>query len=154
MFSEMRSMSLNEQLTSDMKQAMKDKDKLTLSVIRMVKASIKNEEINLGHDLTDDEVLTVLLKEVKQRKDAIQGFEEADRKDLIEQHEDEIRVLQKYLPQPLTTDELTNIIKDIISSENAESMKDMGRVMNLTLEKVKGRADGKEVSQIVKSLLS
>ena len=147
-------MSLNEQLTSDMKQAMKDKDKLTLSVIRMVKASIKNEEINLGHDLTDDEVLTVLLKEVKQRKDAIQGFEEADRKDLIEQHEDEIRVLQKYLPQPLTTDELTNIIKDIISSENAESMKDMGRVMNLTLEKVKGRADGKEVSQIVKSLLS
>lgn len=147
-------MSLQTQLTNDMKQAMKDKDKLTLSVIRMAKSAIKNEEINVGHDLSDEEVLTILTKEVKQRKDSIAGFKEAGRDDLVSEHEKEIEVLQKYLPTPLTTDELTVIVKEVIASEGATSMKDMGRVMSSVLTRVKGRADGKEVNQIVKSELA
>ena len=147
-------MSLKEQLTNDMKTAMKEKDKLTLSVLRMAKASVQNEEIQAGHDLSDEEVLTVLTKEVKQRKDSIAGFKEANRDDLVEQHEEEIQVLQRYLPTPLTTDELTAVVKEVIASEGATSMQDMGKVMGSVLAKVRGRADGKEVNQIVKALLS
>lgn len=115
-------MTLLEQLNQDMKQAMKNKDKETLSVIRMVKASLQNESIKLGKDsLTEDEELTILSREVKQRKDSLQEFKSAGRDDLVEKLEREINILQEYMPKQLTTEELEAIVQSTIQEVNATS---------------------------------
>ncbi|MDC3415563.1 GatB/YqeY domain-containing protein [Aquibacillus salsiterrae] len=148
-------MSLTERLNQDMKQAMKDKDKQTLSVIRMVKASIQNEAIKLGSDnLTEDEELSVLTKELKQRKDSLHEFEEAGRDDLVEKLKDELKVLQAYMPKQLTEEELENIVLDTIKEVNASSKQEMGKVMSAIMPKVKGKADGSKVNELVQKHLS
>lgn len=117
-------MTLLDRLNQDMKQAMKDKDKETLSVIRMVKASVQNELIKLGKDtLTEDEEVSILSREVKQRKDSLQEFRAAGRDDLAVKTENELTILKKYMPEQLSTDELEEIIISTIKEVGAESKK-------------------------------
>ncbi|WP_152656255.1 GatB/YqeY domain-containing protein [Oceanobacillus sp. CFH 90083] len=147
-------MTLLDRLNQDMKQAMKNKDKETLSVIRMVKASIQNESIKLGKDtLSEDEDLTILSREVKQRKDSLQEFKNAGREDLAEKTKEELEILEQYLPKQLSDEELTSIIQETITEVNAASMKDMGKVMGSVMPKVKGQADGTKIKQIVEQEL-
>lgn len=148
-------MSIKDLLTEDMKQAMKDKEsgKLRLSVIRMAKASIKNLEIDQKRDLTDEEVVTVLMKEVKMRQDSLEEFAKAGRTELVEQAEQEIAVLKKYLPEQLSDEELRELVKASIAETGAATAKDMGKVMAAVIPKTKGRADGKRINAMVRELL-
>ncbi|GGK18559.1 hypothetical protein GCM10010965_09440 [Caldalkalibacillus thermarum] len=147
-------MSLVDQLNHDMKQAMKNKEKTRLSVIRMVKAALKNEEIKLGRTLTDDDVLTVLSREMKQRKESLQEFEKAGRDDLVETLNQEIAVLETYLPEQLSEDELRQLVSDTIAEVGATSKADMGKVMGAIMPKVKGKADGSLVNRLVQEALA
>jgi len=142
-------MSVMERLNQDMKQAMKDKAAGKLSVIRMVKAALKNEEINKGRLLSEDEELTILTRELKQRRDSLQEFEKAGREDLAEKTREEIAVLTEYLPAQLSEDEIRQIVREAISATGAVSKKEMGKVMGAIMPKVKGRADGTLVQKIV-----
>lgn len=146
-------MLIKDVLTEDMKHAMKNKEKLRLAVIRMVRSSIRNIEIDDKKELTDDDVLNVLMKEVKMRKDSVEEFKKADRADLIEQTEQEIEVLQKYLPKPLTDEELCKIVEQVIANVGATTVKDMGKVMEAVKSEAKGSADGKRISQMVRKSL-
>ncbi|GEP74836.1 GatB/YqeY domain-containing protein [Weissella thailandensis] len=146
-------MGLLAQLTEDMKVAMKAKDKETLSVIRMVKSALSNEQIQLGHDLTTDEEMTVLSREMKQRVEEMASYQEANRDDLVQNIQQQIDVLNKYMPKQLSESEVEDIVKATISEVGATSKADMGKVMGALMPKVKGKADGKLVSQKVQSLL-
>ncbi|WP_226036944.1 GatB/YqeY domain-containing protein [Aquibacillus saliphilus] len=148
-------MSLVERLNRDMKQAMRNKDKQTLNVIRMVKASLQNDAIKLGKDeLSEEEELTVLTRELKQRKDSLHEFKEAGRNDLVEKLDDEIKVLQAYMPKQLSQEELEEIVLETIKEVDVSSKKDMGKVMSALMPKVKGKADGSKVNQLVLKHLS
>ncbi|EIW17206.1 MULTISPECIES: GatB/YqeY domain-containing protein [Pelosinus] len=149
-------MSLKERLTEDMKQAMKDKEsgKLRLSVIRMVRANIKNVEIDSKQELSDDEVLGVVSKEVKMRRDSIEEFTKGNRLDLVENLEQEIEVLMKYLPEQLSETEVRTLVEQAVAESKAVSPKEMGKVMAVLMPKVKGRADGKMVNTIVREMLN
>ncbi|ALS21305.1 MULTISPECIES: GatB/YqeY domain-containing protein [Paenibacillus] len=147
-------MSLSERLNDDMKLAMKSQDKFKLSVIRMVRAAIKNIEIDQRKTLDDQEVLDVLNREIKQRKDSLQEFEKAGRDDLAENLKAEIAVLMEYMPQQLSDEEVKAIVQQTIQEVGASSKADMGKVMGALMPKVKGRADGKLVNQLVQQLLS
>ena len=148
-------MSLLERLNNDMKQAMKNKEKDKLSVIRMLKASIQNEALKLRKDkLTEDEDLTVLSRELKQRKDSLQEFSNAGREDLVEKVQSEIKYVEVYMPQQLTEEEVTDIVKDTIAGVGATSKADMGKVMGALMPKVKGKADGALVNKLVQQHLS
>lgn len=148
-------MSIKDQLTEDMKQAMKDREngKLRLSVIRMVRSNIKNAEINDKKELTDDEVLAVLMKEVKMRQDSLEEFQKAGRSELVAQAEEEIKILKKYLPEALSDEELKGIVAEVVAEVGATTMKDMGKVMPAVMAKTKGRADGKRINAMVRELL-
>jgi uncharacterized protein len=145
---------LLERLNQDLKQAMKGKEKVRLSVIRMAKSSIKNREIELGHPLSEEDIQQVFLKELKQRKDSLQAFQDANRTDLAATVLDEIAVLEEYLPEPLSSEELAKIVSDVIAAVGATSKADMGKVMGQLMPLVRGRADGKAVQQAVQSHLS
>ncbi|MGG4000145.1 GatB/YqeY domain-containing protein [Anoxybacillus kestanbolensis] len=147
-------MSLLERLNNDMKQAMKNKEKDKLSVIRMVKSALQNEAIKLGKTLTEDEELTVLSRELKQRKDSLQEFEKAGRTDLVDKVKEEITVLELYMPKQLSEEELVQIVKETIAEVGASSKADMGKVMGAIMPKVKGKADGSLVNQLVQQHLS
>lgn len=148
-------MAITNQLNLDMKEAMKAKDKVTLGTIRMVKASLQNEAIKLKKDLlSEEEELTVLARELKQRKDSLHEFEEAGRQDLVEKLHEEIKVIQSYMPEPLSDQELEQIVQQTIEEVQAESKKDMGKVMGALMPKIKGRADGGKVNQLVQKYLS
>jgi uncharacterized protein YqeY len=149
-------MSLKERLTEDMKQAMKDKEagKLRLSVIRMVRANIKNVEIDSKQELSDDEVLDVVSKEVKMRRDSMEEFKKGNRLDLVENLELEIEVLMKYLPEQLSETEVRTLVEQAVVEAKAVSPKDMGKVMAVLMPKVKGRTDGKLVNTIVREMLN
>jgi uncharacterized protein YqeY len=147
-------MSLLERLNADMKQAMKEKAKDRLSVIRMVKSSVQNEQIQLGRELNEDEVLTVLNRELKQRKDSLQEFENAGRDDLAEKVKAEIAILTEYMPEQLSEEEVLQIVKETIVEVGASSKADMGKVMGAIMPKIKGRADGSLVNRMVQNQLS
>ncbi|WIW69767.1 MULTISPECIES: GatB/YqeY domain-containing protein [Anaerosinus] len=149
-------MSLKEQLTEDMKQAMKAREagKQRLSVIRMVRAAIKKVEIDSKKELNDDEVLDIVAKEVKMRKDSMEEFKKGNRQDLVEQLEQEIAILLPYLPQQLTEEEIRALVSDAVAQTGAVSAKEMGKVMAVLMPKVKGRADGKLVNTIVREFLN
>lgn len=146
-------MSLLETLNQDMKTAMKAKDKTTLSVVRMLKSAVMNEQINLGHDLTNDEEVAVLSRELKQRKDSVTEFDKGGREDLSAQTKAEITVVEKYMPAQLSEDEVKQIVADTVTEVGAQSMADFGKVMGAVMPKLKGQADGKLVNQTVKGLL-
>lgn len=149
-------MSLKDKLTEDMKQAMKDKEagKLRLSVIRMVRAAIKNVEIDTKAELAEEDVIAIVAKEVKMRRDSMEEFKKGQRDDLVAQLEQEIEVLLPYLPQQLTEAEVREIVTEAVAIAGATSSKDMGKVMAVLMPKVKGRADGKFVNNIVRELLN
>jgi uncharacterized protein len=149
-------MSLKEQLTEDMKTAMKAKaeGKQRLSVIRMVRSAVRQIEIDDKKELNDNEVIDIIMKEVKMRKDSIEEFKKGNRDDLVVQTEAEIAVLMPYLPQQLSEEELRSIIKEAVEKSGASSQKEMGKVMGLLMPKVKGRADGKLVNMIVRDILN
>ncbi|MGE8206198.1 GatB/YqeY domain-containing protein [Heyndrickxia sp. NPDC080065] len=148
-------MGLLERLNEDMKQAMKNKEKEKLSVIRMLKASLQNEAIKLGKDqLSEDEDLTILSREVKQRKDSLLEFRNAGREDLVEKIQNELTYVDIYLPEQLSEDDLTKIVLETIKDVGAASKSDMGKVMSAIMPKIKGKADGATVNNIVKQQLS
>lgn len=149
-------MSVKDRLTEDMKQAMKDREagKLRLSVIRMARGSIKNVEIDRRKELSDDEVLDVLAKEVKLRRDAAEEFKKGNRQDLVDTLGQEIAVLMQYLPQQLSEAEVRALVHEAVAATGAAEAKDMGKVMAALMPKVKGRADGKLVNTLVKEMLS
>jgi uncharacterized protein len=147
-------MSLLERLNDDMKQAMKNKEKEKLSVIRMVKASLQNEAIKLGRELTEEDELTIISRELKQRKDSLHEFEQADRQDLVDKIQNELALLEIYMPEQLTEEELTEIVKEAIAEVQASSKADMGKVMASIMPKVKGKADGSLVNKLVLQNLS
>lgn len=132
---------------------MKAKDKPTLSVVRMLKSAVMNEKINLGHDLTNDEEVAVLSRELKQRKDSVREFEKGNRDDLVADTKAEIEVVEKYLPAQLSEADVKKIITETVSEVGAQSMADFGKVMGAVMPKLKGQADGKLVNQTVKQLL-
>ncbi|MCV3295777.1 MAG: GatB/YqeY domain-containing protein [Oenococcus sp.] len=146
-------MSLTSDIQAAIITAMKAKDKETLSVLRMTKAAISNKQIELGHDLSDDETLAVLASEVKSRNDSITDFKKGKRQDLVEKTENEIKVLAKYMPVQLTEAELDNLVSQTIQQLNATGLRDMGKVMGALSTKTKGRADGAKVASLVKTKL-
>ncbi|MNH82823.1 Yqey-like protein [compost metagenome] len=146
-------MNLSERLNEDMKQAMRSKDKFKLSTIRMVRATIKNLEIDLKRTLDDNEVLDILSREIKQRKDALQEFQKAGREDLTAPLAEEIKIIAEYLPEQLSEEEIKVIVQQTIQETGASSKADIGKVMSALMPKVKGLADGKLVNQAVQQLL-
>lgn len=148
-------MSLLEQLNQDMKYAMKHKDKARLNVIRMIKTSLQHEVIERQNSqLSEDEELTILSRELKQRNDSLQEFKSAGRQDLVEKLETEIQILQEYMPNQLSDDELEAIVQSTVQEVNAKSKSDMGKVMSAIMPKIKGKADGSKVNKLVQKHLS
>lgn len=149
-------MSIKEQLMADMKAAMRAKEegKLALNTIRMARAHIRQAEIDNGHaDFNDDQVLAVLRKEVKQRKETLSEIESSGREDLVEQTKAEIDVLEKYLPAEMTPEAVEAAVKEIVDAMDP-GQKNMGSVMKAVMAKLKGQADGKLINQIVRKLLA
>ena len=142
-----------EQLEKDMIEAMKAKDMFRLTVIRMVKGALKQEQIDHKKEINDDLLIDVVNKQIKMRKDSITEFEKGNRQDLVEQTQKEIDILLKYLPEQLSTEEVEKIINDIFDEVKPEGMKDMGKVMGLAQAQLKGKADMKEVSTIIRNKL-
>ena len=145
---------MRNQILEDLKNAMKAQDKVKLGVIRMVKSSIQMEELNKKRELTDDEVIDVISKQIKTRKDSIIEFEKGGREDLVEATNKEIEILSAYLPEQLTDDEINVIIDKVFEEVKPESPKDMGKVMKAVNPLVKGRADMGKVSSIIKAKLN
>ncbi|UHA74174.1 GatB/YqeY domain-containing protein [Paenibacillus sp. 481] len=146
-------MDLSQRLNEDMKQAMKSQDKFKLSTIRMVRSAIKNVEIDVKRTLNDDEVLEILGREIKQRKDALHEFEKAGRGELADNVKAEIDILSQYQPAQLSEEEIKVIVQEAIQETGASSKADMGKVMSALMPKVKGRADGKLVNSLVQQYL-
>jgi len=147
-------MNTKEKLTADLKDAMRARDTLRKRVLRLALASIKNAEIAKQAELSEAEVVKVLQKEVKERRDTIEGAQKAGRDDLVAEAEAEIAVLETYLPQQLSEAELEALVRGTIAEVGAASMREMGKVMSAIMPKVQGRADGKAVSQMVRKLLT
>ncbi|MDH4410964.1 MAG: GatB/YqeY domain-containing protein [Verrucomicrobiales bacterium] len=147
---------LSQQITEDMKNAMREKNTLALGAIRMLKSAIKNAAIEKGGadaELTDPEIITVIRREVKKRQDSVEQYTTAGRMELVEQEEAEIAVLNGYLPEPLSEADLLAIIDAAIAETGANSRKEMGAVMKLVQDRTAGRADGKTLSQAVMAKL-
>jgi hypothetical protein len=144
---------LKEQLANDLKDAMKAKDEIKKNAVQMVRAGVLQVEKDKKITLDDEGIIEVIAKEVKKRKDVLPDFEKAGRADLIEATQREIEILTKYLPSQLTEEELDKIVSETVSEIGASSMKDMGKVMSALMPKVKGRADGKTVNELVKKHL-
>ncbi|MEJ2024801.1 MAG: GatB/YqeY domain-containing protein [Deltaproteobacteria bacterium] len=146
-------MSLNTKIADDLKDAMKAKDSLRLSCLRMLKASVKNKQVEMGWELKDEEIQKVISSLVRKSKEAAIEFRNGGREDLAAKEESEAVVLAAYLPKQLTRDKMEEIVREVISELQAENMKDLGRVMKASLARMAGQADGKEVNRIVRELL-
>jgi uncharacterized protein YqeY len=147
-------MSLKDQIKSDIKDAMRAKEVLKRDTLRNIQAAIKQIEVDERRDVTDTDVESILMKYLKQREDAKVQFADAGRDDLVEKEDSEIAIVKVYLPEPMDDEELENILKDVIASVGAESMKDMGKVMGAAKSAIGSRADGGRINQTVKKLLS
>ena len=147
-------MSLKEQLTMHMKEAMKAKQTVRLGTIRQLRSAIKNKEIDLGRELDDQAVTAVIATQVKQRRESAQMYRENDRPELADKEEAELAILQEYLPSQLGEAELRDIVAAVIAEVGATSAKDMGKVMPVVMSKTRGAADGKLVNQLVRELLA
>ena len=147
-------MTLLEQLSKDMVEAMKSKDSFTLGVIRMAKGAIQLEAINKKKDLTDEDIVSVIAKQIKMRNDSVNEFTKAGRTDLAEQNKKEIEILNKYMPEQLSSDEVHKIIDEAFAKINPTSSKDMGLIMKEVSPKLKGKADMSMVNAIIKEKLT
>ena len=146
-------MSLSEQIMSDMKEAMKARNKVRLNTVRMIKSALMNEKIKAGHDLTAEEELTVLSREKKQREESIEEFTKANRKDLADETKQELTIVESYLPKQMTQEELNQAVSSAIAEVNAQGKSDFGKVMKVLMPKIKGKADGKAASDVVRKQL-
>ncbi len=146
-------MSLLTTLNDDIKTAMKAKDKESLSVLRMLKTAVQNAQIKEGHNLNGEEELTMLSREMKQRKDSLKEFEEAGRTDLADKTKIEIAIVERYMPEQFSESKIIQIVQEAITQVGAHSPKEFGKVMGIVMPKVKGKADGNQVNTIVKELL-
>lgn len=147
-------MSLKETLMQDLKTAMKTKDKRAKDTITMVRAAIKQKEVDERVDLDDEGVLKVLSKEIKERRGSIEEFEKAGRDDLVESTKAEIDVLMKYMPEQLSEEELEKLVRQVMEENNITEKKQMGLLMKNIMPRVQGRADGKAVNAIVNRILN
>lgn len=146
-------MALGEQVRTDLKQAMKQRDKVRVSTLRLLQAALKNREIDKGGVLEDEETLEVVMHAAKQRREAIAFAREYGREDVAQQEECELAILETYLPEALGIEELQQRIETVIQELGAVSPKDMGRVMQVLMPDLKGRADGRTVSRLVRERL-
>jgi uncharacterized protein YqeY len=147
---------LYERITKDYMQAVKNKDTLRIEVLSLLRSAIKYREIDLrekGKELNDDEVIDVINKEIKKRKEAIELYKQGERFDLAEKEEKELKILEEYLPEKLSEEEIKGIVKQIIEKVEAKDMKDFGKVMKYAMVELRGRADGETVRKIVEDLL-
>ncbi len=147
-------MSLKEQIKNEIKEAMRAKEIVKRDTLRNIQASIKQIEVDERRDVTDADVEAVLMKYLKQREDAKVQFTEAGRNDLVEKEDAEIAIVKSYLPEPMDDAELESVLKEVIASVGAESMKDMGKVMGAAKAAIGSRADGGRINVMVKKLLS
>ena len=145
---------LKEKLNNDLKQAMRDGDTVKRSVLRLVLAAVKNAEIAQKTDLTDGDILGILAKDIKQREESIEAFEKGNRQDLMEKEKTELAIIQEYMPQQMTRDEIVSEARRIIEETGAQGPSDKGKVMPKLIAQLKGRADGREVNEVVTGLLS
>ena len=149
----MMGMTIQENLREALTEAMKSGQDLRKTTLRMALAAIKNAEIEARGELEEDLVLNLLQKEVKARQETIEGAKQANRQDLIDKAENEIAVLNEFLPKPLSMEELRALVQEAIDESGASSMAEMGKVMGVLMPKIRGKADGKEANQIVRELL-
>jgi hypothetical protein len=147
-------MNLSQQLNEAMKEAMRAKDSLRLNTIRQIRTAVKNREIDERRELDDEGIIGVISTLVKQRKESAQLYREGDRPELAEKEEQEMAVLQEFLPAQLSEDEIRCIVEEAVAETGAASMKDMGKVMKIVTGRTLGRADGRLVSELVKARLS
>lgn len=145
---------MREKIINDMKDAMKSQDKEKLAVLRMVKGAMQLEEISKKQELNDEDVIGVIAKQIKTRKESIIEFEKGNRADLVEKTEAEIKILETYMPEQLTEEEVNKIIDEAIEQVNPQAPSDMGKVMGIVTPKLKGRADMSSVSKLVKEKIS
>lgn len=145
---------MKDQLLNELKEAMKNKDELRKNTITMLRSAILQVEKDSQKSLNDDEIIVIISKEVKKRKDSIKDYETAGRDDIVNDLNREIEILSKYLPEQLTDDEIASLVDGAIIESSATSQKDMGKVMQILRTKIAGRADGKIVSEIVKEKLA
>lgn len=144
---------LTEKIRTDLTAAMKAQEKERLSTLRMLQSALKNEQINLGHELSDEEAMSVIRKAVKQRQDSIEQYSNAGRTELADKERSEMDLLKTYLPAEMSDEELEAGLREIIASTGAQSKKDMGKVMKEATARFKGRADGKKIQEAVSRLL-
>jgi len=144
---------LSDQVRADLTESMKARSAERTSVLRMLQAAIKNEQINLQHELADEEVMTVIRKAVKQRLDSIEQYTKGNRPDLAAKEQSELEILKTYMPPELTDEEIESGVREIVASTGAQSKKDMGKVMKEATARYKGRVNGKKIQEIVSRLL-
>ena len=147
-------MSLLEKLSEDMKNAMKAKDQVRVNTLRMVISQIKNERIAFQNDLSPEQELAVLMNAAKKRKEAIEIYQKSSRVDLLEKEQKELEIISEYLPEQMSEEDVDKVITEIIEHTAADSLKDMGKVMSEAMKILKGKADGKQVQQLVRSKLA
>ena len=145
--------SIKDRITGDMKKALLAKDKIKLNVIRLLKSEIRYKEIEKGRELSEDEVIAVLSSSIKRHKDSIDQFEKGGREDLAAQEKAELEIIWDYMPKQLEEDELSQIVDSAIREAGVSGPSDLGKVMKMVMPKVKGRADGKRVNELVSSKL-
>lgn len=145
---------MREKILNDLKETMKNQDKQKLSVIRSIKEAIMLEEIKNKSELNDEEIISIIAKQVKTRKESIIEFEKGNRQDLIEKTTNEIKILETYLPEQISLEEAKKIIDEVFQEAKPTSSKDMGKIMGLITPKLKGRFDMKEASQIIKDKIN
>lgn len=145
---------LKEKLLEDLKMSMKEKNEVRKNAVQMVRAAILQVEKDNGITLEDEKIIQIIAKEVKKRKDSLDDYIKGGREDIVKQVEEEINILSEYLPKQLSKEEIEKMVKEIIEQVGAESIKDMGKVMKETKEKIGARADGKAINEVVKELLA
>lgn len=145
---------MRDRILNDLKEAMKAQNKELLSVIRMVKGAMQLEELNVKHPLNDEEMITIISREIKMRRESIKEFEKGNRSDLVEKTEQEIKILEKYMPEQLSEEEVNNIIEEAFDTIKPQSTSDMGKIMGMITPKLKGKADMSVVSKKVRERLN
>lgn len=147
-------MSLRDRLTEDLKVAMKARDQLRMDVIRMIKAAIQNKEVELKKDLDDADMSKIMTTLIKQRRESVEQFEKAQRAELAAKERQEITIIEAYLPQALSPQQLAGIVESVIAESGARSLKEMGAVMKTVMARLAGQpADGKQISDLVRAKL-
>ena len=146
-------MTMKTRLSDDMKQAMRDRDVLRRDVIRYLRSEVRNQEIREQKELDDAGVIQVLSRQAQQRRDSIEVYRDADRQDLVEKEESELSVILSYLPQQMTSEEITALVQQVVAEVGASGPADMGKVMGVIMPQVRGKAEGREVNAIVQQTL-